>query len=197
MPNKEQQRLKDAIADVRKTFFPRWDKDNQWVIAVNEDIFQSDGVCNNDTKKIYLKYVPVDHDKLYLLLIHEICHAIVGPGHNKKLYSRIRKSAELAKRIGQTSLYEEIKEHVDDCEETPNLEEERINRHIELWLMEYSQDELREVSYEAVIYTLARDEYSMKVDEFEHRYPRCKIYFEKAKREREEEMELQKSWQSE
>ena len=99
MPNKEQQRLKDAIADVRKTFFPRWDKNNQWVIAVNENILESCGVCNNDTKTIYLKYVQEDRDKLYLLLIHEICHAIVGPGHNKNFYLRMRKSAELAKRI--------------------------------------------------------------------------------------------------
>ena len=196
MSNKEQQKLKDAIADVRKTFFPRWDKDNQWVIAVNENILESCGVCNNDTKTIYLKYVQEDRDKLYLLLIHEICHAIVGPGHNKKLYSRIRKSAELAKHIGQASLSEEIKDNVGKYEDTLILEEENVFRNIELWLMRYSQDALSKLSYEAFIEGLAAY-YCMNVDEFEHRYPECKKVFEKAKREREEEMELQNSWQSE
>ena len=150
MPNKEQQKLKDAIADVRKTFFSRWDKDNQWVIAVNENILESCGVCNNDTKTIYLKCVQEDNDKLYLLLIHEICHAIVGPGHNKKFYSRMRKSAELAKHIGQANLSEEIKDNVTAYEETPKITAEGVYEYIENEV-ESLIIESGELSYEAFI----------------------------------------------
>lgn len=80
-----EERLQVAFQCVRKTFFPRWDRKNEWKIVDATDDKENDIVatCIEEAKCIIIYEIPDNDDHLHELLIHEICH-IKAPGHGKK-----------------------------------------------------------------------------------------------------------------
>ena len=109
MKNENEIKLMDAFQFVRKTFFPRWDRNYQWRIYLDSDL-PSLGRCNVQGKEMFLRGLQKDEDELHFLIIHEICHVAAkgALGHNKNWYSRMEKAAEKAKDLGYEKLAEKI-----------------------------------------------------------------------------------------
>jgi hypothetical protein len=104
-----------AVDYVRKNYFPRWDRTKTWVIKYVPDQRNVEfwhGICLKEVKKIYLALLPENNIELYLLLIHEICHAFYLT-HEDGWQRRMLKAAEQAAKNGDNELSMEIIKQVD------------------------------------------------------------------------------------
>lgn len=170
----DKQRLQDAFKYVRKTFFPRWDKNNQWSVRIVHDL-PIEGRCEKGIKTVSLQYVSGDEDKLHLLLIHEICHSSAS-GHSKKWSSRMLKAATRAEKAGCSNVADLIRKDVKRTEGATSVNASMVYEFIHLVL----NDKLDE-SYEDFMNYVAR-EWGMYPDEFEKRFKQCRKVYKKAYR---------------
>ncbi len=95
------------IEFICQSFFPLWDRRNEWAIIVNTTR-DCHGYCDEKQKKIYISQVSD------LTIIHEIAHAVSEPGHGKKWQARMSKAAKRAEGLGLQSLACDIQE---ECEQ--------------------------------------------------------------------------------
>lgn len=105
-------RLAGAFHYVRGTFFPKWRKGDEW--AVKEDPgLPYYGRCDDSSRTILVQSTPAEDDRLHLILIHEICHAITREPHTKKWRDRFKQAGDTAKEIGRHQLanliYDEVR----------------------------------------------------------------------------------------
>lgn len=148
-----QEKLKDAFDYVRKIFFPQWRRGVEWTVKVDANLAYY-GRCDDGSKTILVQAVPENDDKLHLILIHEICHAITGEPHTKKWRNRLRQAGDTAKEIGRQQLanmiYREV-ERSSQNEKPPRLNERLIYSTIEDVILVDS-----DLSFEATIETVAQ-----------------------------------------
>lgn len=129
--------LQQAAKYVRKTFFPNWDKEQEWkFLECSEYLLKktdrgADGECNikEKTIKINMKriaeYPTEDPHVLYDLLIHEICHCDTK-GHEQDWQDAMLDKAKIAKKIGNIKLAKWIKKDVHDTIIIEQYEEFRL-----------------------------------------------------------------------
>jgi hypothetical protein len=172
-------RLRDEFENVRKTFFPRWDRDGLWSVVVKPDL-PGTGFCRPLTKTIQLVQVPRDENELHRLLIHEICHAVVPASglHGKRWRRRYLKAAERARALGRSTLAKAIEKDVaaySDPSRGITVGAPYVYRCIEDFMMDNPN-----ASYDAAIEAVARW-CCMYPRELEQRYKRCKVTYGEAK----------------
>jgi len=68
---------------VRKLFFPRWDRARRWRFLQVEDLNGAMGRCIRTTKTI-MGISGISGNRLMSLLIHETAHAVTEDGHGKR-----------------------------------------------------------------------------------------------------------------
>ena len=107
--------LEQEYQNIRKLFFPRWDREGLWKVSSNppEDrkgCFGLKGYCDTDNKIIH---VMTDSEGYSLTLVHEICHAVTTQSHDKKWCRRMMKATAVANQLGNHQLAVMIKEEVD------------------------------------------------------------------------------------
>ena len=107
--------LEQEYQNIRKLFFPRWDKEGLWRVSSNlpEDrkgCFSLAGYCDTDNKIIH---VMTDSEGYSLTLVHEICHAVTTQSHEKKWFQRMMKANVVADQLGNNQLATEIREDAD------------------------------------------------------------------------------------
>ncbi len=108
--------LQEEFEFIRKTFFPRWDRNGQWRIEVPE-IPDSDcaGECLTKPKIIVIDHPPAIKEELQALLIHEISHAVSRdrpPYHLPEWENRMVKSCIRAADLGMNGLARCIWQHL-------------------------------------------------------------------------------------
>jgi len=105
-------KLLNIYLEIRKNFFPLWDKHNQWKIRYCPQLLAG-GLCNSEKKTILINSFHNFSLELYLLLIHEICHAVIGSGHGKKFQNRMKLAAIKAIKLGLNDLAKMIQKEID------------------------------------------------------------------------------------
>lgn len=161
---------------IRKTFFPRWDKEGQWIVKESENL-PSQGLCDLKKKAIFLQYLPEKDNDLYEILIHEICHAVTDGGHGRKWLTRMLKASDIAKEIGYEQLSKLVHEQVEqysDPEKYIRVGAREIYTLIEDWAFENP-----DLTYSKMIEAVAAH-FGLYPKELEKAYKRCKIVYEKA-----------------
>jgi len=179
-------RLHDAFEFVRSTFFARWDTDRQWKIKYAPRL-PSDGRADPDTKIIFLVSVPKELDLLYLILIHEICHAVTQSGHSKKWIRRLGTVRDKAKELGMLSLSEKLQEEINlyaNPTGMMSLTAANVYRSIRDYVMVAVIEE-RSHGYEKIIKAVAKG-YGLYPYEMEQLFKKCREAYEKAVKEAEE-----------
>jgi hypothetical protein len=172
MVNKET-RLQEAFEYIRNTFFPQWDKKHQWIAREVDDL-PSEGNCERETKTISLRYLPREDDKLYLWLIHEICHSTT-PSHGRKWINRMLRIASRAKATGHDNLAKELFNHVDKYQKSEPLRAQDVYQMIEDAVIDAP-----DWSYDDIINWVAQ-ECGCSEEELEKEFKRCrKVYDEVA-----------------
>ena len=169
-------RLHDAFAYVRSTFFPLWDKSAEWTVSEVVDL-PVDGKSNERKKTIAVHVVADDDDHLHFLLIHEICHAVASTGHGKKWLDRLIKAGDRARLMGREALadliYGEVERYA-RSERRPKVIAELIYNTVED-LVFYNPS----ATYEAVIDTVAL-QFGFYRDELLDKCTRCQEVYEGA-----------------
>ena len=115
--------LEQEYQNIRKLFFPRWDREGLWRVSSNppEDgkgCFSLAGYCDPDNKIIH---VMTDSEGYSLTLAHEICHAVTTQSHEKKWFQRMMKANVVADQLGSNQLATEIREDADMFAAAPRL----------------------------------------------------------------------------
>ena len=115
--------LEREYQNIRKLFFPRWDREGLWKASSNppEDgkgCFSLAGYCDPDNKIIH---VMTDSEGYSLTLAHEICHAVTTQSHEKKWFQRMMKANVVADQLGNDQLATEIREDADMFAAAPRL----------------------------------------------------------------------------
>jgi hypothetical protein len=91
-----------AFDEIRRLFFPRWDRNGAWRLEVSEELLCF-GCCDFEKKTITIRPLPAG-DGLRLLLAHEICHDCAGRSHGKKWRGRMLMAAAAAAAAGRHDL---------------------------------------------------------------------------------------------
>jgi hypothetical protein len=169
-------RLHDAFAYVRSTFFPLWDKDAEWTAREVVDL-PVDGKSDQRKKTIAVHGVADDDDHLHCLLIHEICHAVASTGHGKKWLDRLMKAGDRARLIGRETLahlvYDEVGRYARSGRRLKVIAELIYNTIEDLVFYNPS------ATYEAVIDTVAL-QFGFYRNELLDKYTRCQEVYEGA-----------------
>lgn len=105
-------KLNQYFDDVRRKYFPRWDKKREWKARAVADIHGAVARCVSNSKTIKIQQPPPDGDELALVLIHEIAHAVTTDSHGKRWIARMEKAATRAAEIGQPNIARLIAEEV-------------------------------------------------------------------------------------
>ncbi|MGA2108908.1 MAG: hypothetical protein ABSH25_14835 [Syntrophorhabdales bacterium] len=170
--------LSEQFENVRRAFFPRWDKEYRWRIQYVDDL-PSEGLCDPTTKTISVN-TDKGGDATAILLIHEICHAVAW-GHGKAWLARMLKAADVALDRGDLSISDDLRKQVEQYSKTPVTRASEVYGKLEDWVFDRP-----DVPYERMIEAVARF-FAMHPDMFEHRFKRCRRVYEKAKVEAREE----------
>ena len=105
--------LDKKFKKIKSIFFPRWDKENNWQLSnsinANFSNICPDGHCSNSSKTLYILS---DINEYERMLIHLICHAIVGNNHGNLWKKRMLKVADLAKKYELNELASSINNDV-------------------------------------------------------------------------------------
>ena len=110
-----------AWMDVRKNFFPRFDKDNRW--QAKKGLFTSMiyemGYCDSDRRIVYVAPRAFSQDgngnTLRTLLIHELTHAVLcDSSHGKRFRRRLEAAKSIALKLRRHELAETLEREIDD-----------------------------------------------------------------------------------
>jgi hypothetical protein len=157
---------------VRRAYFPRWDRQGRWTVRVGTPPGRPRlrGYCDPDTRTIWVAAHPDEHT-----MIHEIVHAVAGPGHALRFQERLSKAADVAETQGNAELAGGIHKEVADYAGQPNLSAEDIYGQIRDAAWECD-------NFDAMVRWISEDMGSTP-EEFAHRYRRARRVFDKAKQE--------------
>lgn len=177
MKKLQKNEFEESVKYVCKTFFPRWNRRNNWKI-VYDPTLSAHGLCDIEKKIISIKFCP-NGDEFLLLLIHEICHTH-NSRHNKKWYCRMLEKAEIAKKIGKRDLAERLHSQVEQYKSQPFKQfpsASFIYENIADWTLEAPH-----ISYEKIIEKVAQS-WGMYPEELKKDYTRAKKVWEKAQKD--------------
>ncbi len=103
--------LEEEFNNVRRTFFPTWDKKRQWKIVDKAGPYRPHG-CIDKKEQVVEVQCMTPGQSLKVCLIHEIAHAVSSLGHGKEWQDRVEKAARKAETIGETSVAEALREEI-------------------------------------------------------------------------------------
>lgn len=159
--------LQEIYQDIRRTYFPKWDKKCEWKLKLLEDINGSQGFCDTQNKTIYTLYTN------NLVIIHEICHAVTEQGHNKRWTTRMELVAEDAEKDGNSELATEIRNQIEAYSMSPKITAKMVYNEIQDIAYMSSSD----ISYEDTIEFVRRN-YGMSERDFLKKYKKTRQAYE-------------------
>jgi hypothetical protein len=96
--------LRSSFKEVAREFFPRWNHQG-WKIRMKKRLPMGHAWCDRKNRIIYGNFTD-KNDRLDLVFIHEITHAVTSDSHSPRFFNRMSKAVEHSRRIGRTELSE-------------------------------------------------------------------------------------------
>ena len=115
--------LRQHFLEIKRQFFPRWDRDNLWRIRTSS-YRNVHGYCDIKRRVVEVVARYDNPDEQDCLLIHEICHAVASLGHGKKWFARMEKAASRAKQLGRHKLALILRNEINDYQNKPEGKEQ-------------------------------------------------------------------------
>jgi hypothetical protein len=159
---------------VRTSFFPRWDKNQEWGIKRVWHL-PAQGKVDRNSKNILIKEISPEEDELYCILIHEIGHASSSPYHGVRWQERMSKAGEKAEKIGFIKLSRRIDEEIKRYRQIPK----NLNREAYDFIYD-TVTAYPYVKFDKMVAHVAK-EYGMYPREFKKRFKHCRRIFSQAK----------------
>ncbi len=171
--------LEAEFEHVQRVFFPRWDRRRQWRVeeGVRSESTCEEGFCDPERKVIFINSSVVSKggEELALLLIHEICHAVVPNGsHGKIWHRRMRTAISQAQRVRREQLATLLEAELQAYQHVPVTRAQDVYDTVGDILTDLPQ-----ATFEKVLRRLARY-YGLTPEELLQRYKRLRrVYKEK------------------
>jgi hypothetical protein len=170
--------MKELFQQIKRTFFPRWDRQGEWVFEEHEDLNGAHGYCRPKEKSIQITVGEKLGVQLEMLLIHEICHAVASCSHGNPWLTRMEKAAVKADEVGKAELATAIWEEIERCKtHGVNYTAPVFYDLIREWVLENP-----EVTEDEMLTAVGR-EIGLSYDEVTKGYPRAQRVFRSAQRE--------------
>ena len=166
--------LSQRFQRIKREFFPRWDKKNEWRIR-QDSRFKRPGYaeCQVERKTIKINLHNLDNihrniseNDVDVLIIHEICHAIVNGYHGPRFCNRLKEARLHAESIGRKSLAELLLKEED--RQRNGLKGVILHRHICEQIYDWTSQAIsegNEISYGDMMKAVAEDIF-FKIKEF-------------------------------
>ena len=91
------ERLVEEFGRLGSALFPDWSERVEWSVEFAQLPPGRAAECDHESHTIRVKRNPEDDLELYLSLVHEMAHAIAGPGHDERWQSLMRDAAKRAR----------------------------------------------------------------------------------------------------
>lgn len=173
---------------IKRLFFPRWDRQNQWRISTKSKR-KVHGHCDPDRRVIEIVVQYADQDEMDRLLIHETCHAVAAGGHGKVWQDRMEKAAKKADEVGRKRLAEMLRQEIVEYQESAVGVADGYQT-VQDWLTHNPDLTLAQVKR-----SLA-NEYGLLISEVSTTFRRIEKVYAAAKRDALEEREMKKVWKA-
>jgi len=177
--------IEHQYREIRRIFFAGFDTYEEWKLVPGYSHIYLAGI-NYNAKAIMYSVDLCGRPILILneVLIHELCHAELGPGggdHGKRWRNRMEKAAQVADAIRYVELAQELREDRDLYDPDSDFYEPPMNaatcyEAIRRMVREQPPD----WSFEDVMYWVGRDFYEPD-DQLIKKFKKCRQVFEKAK----------------
>ncbi|MFH1923183.1 MAG: hypothetical protein ABIP48_25250 [Planctomycetota bacterium] len=89
-------RVAEEFERVRSTLFSDWDAERSWSIRTAKLAVLHSGECEHKSKTITLNSNLNEAAEIFVTTVHEIAHAIAGPGHEEEWRRILRDAVEKA-----------------------------------------------------------------------------------------------------
>jgi len=109
--------LSAVFAEVKKSYFARFDRERQWRARFGSatDMTDEHGYCDDKTRTIFVsrRYLRASRDELAVILIHELTHAVLrSASHGAGFMRRLERAAKKADRLKRSALGALLRAHV-------------------------------------------------------------------------------------
>jgi hypothetical protein len=166
-----------AYKNLLATLFPRWQAGLTWQVKVGQRAHYhcNDGYCDPDNRVIGIaEHIARDEQQLRLTLVHEMVHAIKGPGHGKPFCRRLGVAARMAARQGDPKLARDLRDESVLYATTLVVRAAQVYGLMRDWAPEAP-------SFEAAEVGVAR-ECGLTVEELRQRYPKLRAIWDGARK---------------
>jgi hypothetical protein len=106
-------RIQQHWQAVLATFFPRRKGGRLWPCTTRTRR-TAHGYCDMERRIVEIGFDAGDDDKLNVLLIYEIAHAVAPPGHGKNRQRRIVRATAVSRNLGRYRLAELLEAEIDN-----------------------------------------------------------------------------------
>lgn len=177
--------IEHQYREIRRIFFAGFDTNGEWKLVPGYSLVWLAGV-KYETKQIAYSVDLFSKPILLLnrVLIHELCHAVLGPrvgGHGKRWRTRMERAAQLAESIGDEELAQELRDNHARYDPDSDLYEPPLNAATCYEAIQRMVREEPDSSFEDIMYRVGRDFYERE-DQLIKKFTKCRQVFEKAKK---------------
>ena len=171
--------LQKDFAKIKRLYFPKWDKRNEWHIKFDNSLPCS-GQCDTESKLIKV----CQRSERQLLIAHEICHCF-ATGHGKTWQARFIKVADKAESLGNTELARTIRAEVESyrSDKCPKLTRQVVYDEIRDAVMDAPEADFKNIM------KFVANTWGLKPDELLMRYKNLQTVYDKAKRDYQDEQD--------
>jgi len=131
MPTDDKLTLERHFEEVRRIFFPYWDRQKRWQVygLPSDGIIPWSGQCMRSQRIIVVAATTKSMVELWVTLIHEICHAVTRSEHGDAFWTRMKKVTVHAMGLGMIALADTLESHIKDHKKNlSELEEASVQR---------------------------------------------------------------------
>ena len=176
-------KVRKMFQQVRKDFFPRWDRKHQWRLKVGQK-YQGravDGYCDQEHRIIFIRrdHLNSSPTELETILIHEICHAVTPGSHGNPFIRRLEQAKTHAIGLEKNDLAQQL-----DGEIGKYLQAREDNSGSPKYVYGMVEDILSDaghLSYSKILRRIAQ-ELASTPKEVERKYSRIRAVYEKTKK---------------
>jgi hypothetical protein len=178
--------IEHQYREIRRIFFAGFDPNAEWKLVAGYSPHYLAGV-KYETKEIAYS-VDLFSKPIVILnraLVHELCHAVLGPrsvGHGKRWRTRMEEAARVAEAIGHVELAEALRYGYANYDPDSDFYEPPLTAVTCYEAITRLVKEEPDWSFEDIMYQVGREHF-VPDDQLIKKFKKCRQVFEKAKKQ--------------
>jgi hypothetical protein len=121
--------LEREFLNIKKFFFPRWDRENLWGVSgslgIGSEHICPDGHCSFENRTLHILTGEEDHEQM---LVHLICHAVTENNHRIHWQERMKKAEIQASQSSMIRLADALNVDLERYKSTQDITAELVEK---------------------------------------------------------------------